>query len=55
MNPTNELSTKPRSTRYTDEQLKFFAELEKMGRNVSFFIREAVAEKMAKEQPQAAN
>jgi hypothetical protein len=46
---------KPRSTRYTDEQLEFFANLEKVGRNVSHFIREAVAEKMAKEQPKTAN
>lgn len=40
---------KPRSTRYTDEQLEFFSNLEKVGRNVSHWIREAVDEKKARE------
>lgn len=49
------ISEKPRSTRYTKEQIEFFLDLERVGRNVSHFIREAVAEKMAKEQPKTAS
>lgn len=55
MERQTEISEKPRSTRYTKEQIEFFLDLEKVGRNVSHFIREAVAEKMAKEQPKTAN
>lgn len=47
-------SEKPRSTRYTDEQLQFFLDLERVGRNVSHWIREAVDEKKAREQPNQA-
>lgn len=49
MNNRTKKAEKPRSTRYTDEQLEFFANLEKVGGNVSHFIREAVKEKIEKE------
>lgn len=55
MNTTNELSTKPRSTRYTKDTMEHFAELEKQGINVSYYIRQAVDEKKAREKQKSSN
>ena len=48
-------SIKPRSTRYTENQEKFFDMLEAVEINVSEWIRLAVMEKMEKEMPELRN
>lgn len=48
-------SIKPRSTRYTENQEKFFDMLEAVEINVSEWIRLAVMEKMEKEIPELRN
>lgn len=50
-------SIKPRSTRYTQEQEQFFENLERMGVNVSHWLRAVVDQHIPKttEQAKAAN